>query len=242
MTTVLKKFCEVQIISAQLLKMMKYSLFFPYKMFSGKLFFWTRWIPSWKTCWQESSHVHDCFCSKSESTTISFILPKQKFLISNCSSRHARRSCEKPSKNTLQIKQKTFARNPGNVKKTILLKLKNFSPNSSFGRSKFCFEKRAKSLCYKSEKIEKIWSAAENVLRTIFNPEKFSKGSPGYVKSSIDNHLEEFLQSPKNFRWNFEGDAIYYFYFNKIALMKRFLWKQQTHFWKKVSEKAVAIS
>ena len=239
MTTVLKKFCEVQIISAQLLKMMKYSLFFPYKMFSGKLFFWTRWIPSWKTCWQESSHVHECFCSKSESTTISFILPKQKFLISNCSSRHARRSCEKPSKNTLQIKQKISAQNPGNVKKTILLELNNFSPNSSFGRSKFCFEKHAKSLCYKSEKI---WSAAENVLRTIFNPENFSKGFPGYVKSSIDNHLEEFLQSPKNFRWNFEGDAIYYFYFNKIALMKRFLWKQQTHFWKKLSEKAVAIS
>ena len=53
--------------------------------------------------------------SKSIPTT--FILPIKKFLISNCSSRHERHSCEKPSEKILPIKQKISLKLPVTLKK-----------------------------------------------------------------------------------------------------------------------------
>ena len=113
------------------------------------------------------------------------------------------------------------------------MKFKNFSSISLSGRPEFCFEKCAKRFCQNSEKNR---PEAENFHQTIFISEKSSKVSPGYVVSRIDNSLEDFLQSPKSFLWTSKDDKIY-FYFNKIAFMKLFLWKRGIHFWKKCRKK-----
>ena len=112
-----------------------------------KLFFGTRWIHSWETCWQESCHVHDCFPSKSKSIKITLILSREKFIISNCSSRHEGHSCEKPSENILQFKQKTCAQSACSVQKKVLMQVERRFLQFFIRTPGFCFEKCAKRFC-----------------------------------------------------------------------------------------------
>ena len=177
--------------------------FFHEKFFSMEVFFCTRWIHYWKTCWQESSHVHDCFCSTSESITITFRLPEEKFLISNCSSRHVRRSCEKPSVKTLAIKQKILAQIPGNVQKNDFIKIKIFFLQFIIRTPAVLFWKvRETFLPYLRKNSVGGWKLSSNYSFS----ENSSKVSPGYVESIIDISFEDILQKPKSFRWVFADD------------------------------------
>ena len=140
----------------------------------------------------------------------------------------------------LPIKQKTWSQIACNFQKNDFNEIINTFPAIHHPDARSSVLKNARNVF--AINSEKIRSENKNFHQTVFISKISAKSSPGLVESSIDNCLEEFLQSPKKFRSTSENDEIYYFYFNRIAFMKLFLCKRGIHFWKKCWEEPCHVS